>query len=121
MFDSTRPVAPLVPVLTREIGHILGFKDTCGTWRGPRADPDCPPDELESVMLSGSNRDQLTGWDVDRLCARFPRNEATSAEGAKREPSGQVGASCGWWVMAAAAALTVALFFSGRVRRRGVR
>ena len=118
-FENTRPVAPLVPMLVHEIGHVLGFKDTCGTRHGPRPDPDCPRDELESVMLSGSNREQLTEWDVARLCTRFPGQAGTPAADARREQPGQLGALFGWLTLAAAAALAIGFVFSRGAPRKG--
>lgn len=112
--------APLVPVLAHEIGHVLGFQDTCGTRHGAGPDPGCPRDELESIMLSGSSREQLTGWDIQRLCSRFPRNEG--GKEADASPDTQGDPSLGWCALAAtAAALAVAWFFAYCVRgkRRG--
>jgi len=102
---SAQPVAPLIPVLVHEIGHILGFQDTCGTRHGVRPDPGCPPNELESVMLSGSNREQLSAWDVARLCSRFPKSEARAARA--EEPEHRT-APVGWWALAGATLLTAA-------------
>jgi hypothetical protein len=61
-----RQAAPLAPVLTHEIGHVLGFPDVC-------RDEPCPDYERTSIMRSGTTRTTLTAWDVERLCAAFPR------------------------------------------------
>lgn len=74
-----RPVAPLVPVLVHEIGHQLGFEDACGSRHDGSVHADCDDDELESVMVSGSGREELSDFDVVRLCSRFPRNGAQSS------------------------------------------
>jgi hypothetical protein len=76
---TARPYAMLEPVLVHELGHWLGFTDTCGSehYGPPRVD--CSTVERESVMFSGSNRAQLSRWDVDRLCAAFPRTREQTA------------------------------------------
>jgi hypothetical protein len=63
---ANRRTAPLEAVLTHEIGHALGFSDVCG-------DGSCPDDEATSVMRSGRSDASLNGWDVERLCAAYPR------------------------------------------------
>lgn len=83
-----------------------------------RPNPQCPRQELESIMLSGSRREQPTEWDIQRLCARFPRNADTPVKDMAREQSGQVGARLGWWAIVAAAALTLALFLARILRRK---
>lgn len=64
--DREKVIAPLAAVLTHEIGHVLGFSDTC-------KDGTCTPAESSSVMRSGNPVAVLNAWDVRRVCDAFPR------------------------------------------------
>lgn len=63
--NISKPQAPLGAVLLHEVGHMLGFPDTCAD--------ECSGDEALSVMKSGSTNIELTAWDVARVCAVFPK------------------------------------------------
>jgi len=106
----TRPVAPLVPVLVHEIGHVLGFHDTCGSRHatpGRHGGGNCPSAERESVMFSGSGRADLTAWDITRLCSRFPRTHRRTGDGAS--PPGERGAASMLFSWLALALVTAAV------------
>ena len=113
---NARPVVPLVPLLIHEIGHILGFEDTCGSRHDAHHSTQCSRDELASVMLSGSGREQLTAWDVERLCARFPRKPESPSDATDREEGRSVDAPLGWVTLGIATVLVIA-FLSSRYAR----
>lgn len=114
---TSRSVVPLIPVLVHEIGHVLNFRDTCGSRHATSGHTDCPPTELESVMLSGSGRADLTAWDIERVRTRFPRMQgSTSDESLSSEHPGMDAWPYGL-VLAAGAALMVANACLRRRRR----
>jgi hypothetical protein len=111
---TSRSVAPLVPVLVHEIGHVLDFRDTCGSRHGASGQHDCPQAELESVMFSGSGRADLSAWDIERVCTRFPRKLGRTPDLSTAEKPDAGGRA---WLAAAAASMLAWLIARRLVRR----
>lgn len=62
--EGAKPLAPLLPVLVHEIGHVLGLPDHC---REP------PWRHGSDGVMTGTLAEVPAPAEVDRVCRRFPR------------------------------------------------
>jgi hypothetical protein len=62
--EDAKPVAPLLPVLVHELGHVLGLQD---------AHPEEGRSNRQEGVMTGALAERPTTAEVDRVCGKFPR------------------------------------------------